>query len=97
MSAAEQPVVHTPGPWEVREHEGLFAIAHPTGWVLESNEEQQDRADARLIAAAPDLLAALNDLLCELPRHSGGLQAKRIVAARDAIEKATGKPWGSFC
>ena len=96
MSASDQPIVHTPGPWEVREHEGLFAIAHPTGWVLESNDEQQDRTDARLIAAAPDLLAALNDLLYELPRHSGGLQAKRIVAARDAIQKATGKPWGSF-
>jgi hypothetical protein len=64
-----QRIVHSRGPWEAREHEGLFA-------------------------AAPDLLAALNDLLYELPRHSDGLQATRIVAARNAIEKATGKPWG---
>jgi hypothetical protein len=61
---------------------------------MESNDEQQNRTDARLIAAAPDLLSALNELLYELPRHSGGLQAKRIVAARNAIEKAPGKSWG---
>ena len=95
MSAPVQPVVHTPGPWEVREVEGIFAFAHPLGWVLESGDVQQDRADAVLIAAAPDLLAALNDLLYELARKSGEMKA--IGAARDAIEKATGKPWGPFC
>jgi hypothetical protein len=53
--ASVQSVVHTPGPWEVREVDGLFAIAHRDGWVLDSNDEQQDRADAKLIAAAPDM------------------------------------------
>ena len=53
---------HTPGPWEIREVDGLFAIAHSGGWILESDDEQQDRADAKLIAAAPDLLEALREL-----------------------------------
>jgi hypothetical protein len=89
---AEQPIVHTPGPWEVREHEGLFAIAHPCGWVLESNDEQQDRADAKLIAAAPMMLEALRRIV----RHQdyiGGSMASmsstRHIAAQ-AIQYATG-------
>jgi hypothetical protein len=68
-TAASAPVhafVHTPGPWEVRDHEGLFAIAHPTGWVMESSDEQQNRTDARLIAAAPDLLEACKAALAAI-------------------------------
>jgi hypothetical protein len=57
--ASVQSVVHTPGPWEVREVDGLFAIAHRDGWVLDSNDEQQDRADAKLIAAAPDMFEVI--------------------------------------
>ena len=53
---------HTPGPWEVREVDGLFAIAHPTGWVLESNDEQQDRADAKLIAVSPEMFVIIQGL-----------------------------------
>ena len=52
----------TPGPWEVREVDGLFAIAHPSGWVLESNDVEQDRADARLIAAAPEMFELFVDI-----------------------------------
>jgi hypothetical protein len=57
--ASVQSVVRTPGPWEVREVDGLFAIAHRDGWVLDSNDEQQDRADAKLIAAAPDMFEVI--------------------------------------
>ena len=49
---------HTAGPWELRGVDGLFAIAHSGGWVMESDNEQQDRADGTLMAASPDLLAA---------------------------------------
>ena len=70
MSASEQPIVHTPGPWEVREVDGLFAIAHPNGWVLESSNEQQNRVDANLIAVAPNLLAALRGLLDSFEAYS---------------------------
>lgn len=50
---------HTPGPWEVREHAGWFGIAHPDGWVLESNDENQDRIDARLMAEAPEMFRVI--------------------------------------
>ena len=46
---------HTPGPWESREVDGLFAIAHRDGWVLESNDIDRDRADAKLIAESPEM------------------------------------------
>ena len=55
----------TPGPWRATTHDhpeqGVYAgyrIAKMTG-----GEIQRDRANANLIAAAPDLYAALEDLL----------------------------------
>ena len=80
---------YTPGPWEVREADGLFAIAHPRGWVLESNNEQQDRADARLIAAAPDLLEAAKSVSEEW-EQTGDVSVVRFAELRDAITKAIG-------
>ena len=60
---------HTPGPWMVRRHVSgpladIYSIDHCDclattafhGWTFEEME-----ANARLIAAAPDLLAALHD------------------------------------
>jgi hypothetical protein len=77
---------HTPGPWEVREHDGLFAITHPSGWVLESDDVRQNRSDARLIADAPKMLALIRDLhdFAEPMRHyeyaEKGRQAFRDAA-----------------
>ena len=62
---------HTPGPWAVEEDfndgeelVGFNIISVPSGNEVVSNEgisgnSDEDRANARLIAAAPDLLAAL--------------------------------------
>lgn len=58
----------TPGPWEVspldgekvRDHRNEVGIAVMSGYYREVDERQ---ANARLIAAAPDLLAALKELL----------------------------------
>ena len=49
---------HTPGPWEV---EDGYAIVSTEGEFIASCNESDDNcnADAALIAAAPDLLAAL--------------------------------------
>jgi hypothetical protein len=91
---------HTPGPWAVAVHEHTSGLARgeksafvrgPTGHV------EVSVADARLIAASPDLLAALkgldeafciiNEFSTRDERHAGRLA---LIAARAAIAKATG-------
>lgn len=93
---ASQP---TPGPWRVRsgkwvvakrgEHEGEILIA-PTYWM--ENVPEEAAANARLIAAAPDLLEALKDVLRIAKAASIGVtgNAKRIERADAAIARATG-------
>ena len=78
---------HTPGPWIVRGGnviESLSRINVAKAWMTDGEEEC---ANARLIAAAPDLLAAA--------LRSAGFMEKRGVGAgehdlRVAIAKATG-------
>lgn len=62
---------HTPGPWNVyHDEDGTIWIAQKrsgaitSGVIVEINPEFSSRpeANARLIAAAPDLLDALSDL-----------------------------------
>jgi|SRR5687767_3304088 len=58
---------HTPGPWEINEDDGMaiakvshFAITAPcTPDVGSGLSREENAANALLIAAAPDLLAAL--------------------------------------
>jgi hypothetical protein len=55
---------HTPGPWEaigsnVASDDGMVAITK----VLWPGDNERDAANARLIAAAPELLAACRDAL----------------------------------
>ena len=89
---------HTPGPWELSHgtepgqgREPWFWVsasrtlhlrvyACPDGFVIGENE-----ANARLIAAAPDLLAALKGVLCVADRKTD-----EFDAARAAIAKAVG-------
>jgi hypothetical protein len=94
---------HTPGPWHWCDDgdgnkwgsRGLEpAVISGTVEGLVSVYD----ADARLIAASPDLLAALNDILAcasisaPLDMTAYIISASRIKAARAAIAKATGEP-----
>jgi hypothetical protein len=99
---------HTPGPWThqeykfIRSDEGGLDVATITGWGLLS---QTNRANARLIAAAPDLLEALEELNAELDAYwNDHIQAclrmseayiQNITLAqlkcRDARDKARGE------
>lgn len=81
----------TPGPWtsnEFREvlapNERTIARAHLDS---RTRTDAETMANARLIAAAPDLLAALIDIV-ENEQFSSIL---RWGAARDAIAKAEGR------
>jgi hypothetical protein len=106
MSAAK----HTPGPWFVpfRERGNLYVEAKiRPGWLQEvaacgpTEIQGQQAANARLIAAAPELLEALkgavtellavvNSLNAEQMPHDGDDFHERLGAALAAIAKATG-------
>jgi hypothetical protein len=88
---------HTPGPWVVDEK---AKIKHPEGTLI---GQAQYWTDASLMAAAPDLLEALQELLATSltnsleivgrdtdghPLNAAGVARKK---ARAAIAKATGE------
>lgn len=102
---------HSPGPWTVETREHVHAIQDRNGQDLtyqdttpnenhgsitsRSRLKIETLANARLIAAAPELLDSLIWAIRELEETEDGLcpdfQAA-ITAARAAIAKATGEP-----
>ena len=60
---------HTPGPWAANKptqsngraevYAGPMLVAQAFNWMLDAEGDEQCWADARLIAAAPELLEAL--------------------------------------
>jgi hypothetical protein len=99
---------HTPGPWTLRSARlsgdvGIAAGSYD-GPIAEVFEElrrgvlrpEVARANARLIAAAPDLLAACEDAVEELRADENyvgdnGGEAEFLVKLRAAIAKARGQ------
>lgn len=102
--------MHTPGPWTVkpRERDGhADTIIAPNGrafvqvgtheaeeQVLDYPHENTQTANARLIAAAPELLEALKVALYELEEIAERPNARRYAAeaSRAALAKAEGRP-----
>lgn len=79
---------HTPGPWEIETNaRGESCIATSWGSIADVYGLNLI-ANGRLIAAAPDLLAALQDVLpyVEFPNSQHKAQ---VAAAKAAIAKAT--------
>jgi hypothetical protein len=99
---------HTPGPWwidraddvDLPNHVGISAEKHgllaQVVWRMEGDERSPRReANARLIAAAPDLLEALLECLPHLERDDQHIDAlgwkmPHYTKACEAIAKATG-------
>ena len=88
---------HTPGPWRYERTNGspttgqhMIAGGKP-GYLAEVRDcgSGDVSANARLIAAAPELLAALKGVLTLL--DAGSLYEPQAYAARAAIEKAEGR------
>lgn len=83
---------HTPGPWKARrdselDHEGKLRFeiySHKgeaiTGWGC----VRQTEANARLIAAAPEMLEALKDLMTFIP-DSGNPDSKIAICRKAAV------------
>jgi len=64
---------HTPGPWAVTEGYLWRGIRAPSRVIADMRivggvVENEVQANARLIAAAPDMLAALQDIMAESSR-----------------------------
>jgi hypothetical protein len=93
---------HTPGPWSIRTRETFIGavVDHvtsphgpiarmPNGSILmeRQRDEVVDAANAHLIAAAPDLLAALEAIMRLVPDDIADKVAGH--KARAAIAKAT--------
>lgn len=91
---------HTAGPWEVRFRFGRQTTVsgrqrYPicdtgTAPVVEANHGREE-ANARLIAAAPDLLEALQWLVATTEDPDAAHQGRALDEARAAIAKATGE------
>ena len=84
----------TPGPWR------FSGFSSPFGWLEGSDGETiwhvddygntlPDEADARLIAAAPDLYDALSLLVAQLDRSNMAGLWTGMNAAREALIKAS--------
>jgi hypothetical protein len=100
MSAAK----HTPGPWHVKQlmsyvdqfeirgpRDSGVMVARTIEWGSAAEGDDPSEANARLIAAAPELLEALQEMVDEInsgdePGHGSPWHDK----ARAAIAKATG-------
>jgi hypothetical protein len=79
---------HTPGPWFVVAPDNHpFQIVRPLTQISETIAQvYESEADARLIAAAPDLLTALEALIADSAPDREGSPAH--IAARAALAKA---------
>ncbi len=95
-----QTQTHTPGPWHIGMKPGPMIYdkegAQVANMSIPMLPADEHLANVRLIAAAPDLLAALQALMADIDRMEVGRDAslELFVAtnkiARAAIAKATG-------
>jgi hypothetical protein len=90
---------HTPGPWKlidtyIEGSNGLLVANSITikGKDLKQDEENLNiaRANAALIAAAPEMLEALELCLAELPIGEGAESSEAYLKTLSAIDKAKG-------
>jgi hypothetical protein len=83
---------HTPGPWRYDyELDYCGEIIASNGTSICSFTDEPSTNDARLIAAAPELLEALQGMLDLLEDTSELSRKLAVMDARAAIAKATGK------
>ena len=81
---------HTPGPWTMRAKDSGYSITGNGVSVARIDRTSatgpEQAANARLITASPDLLAALRAYLSDDPETDNA----RDTIARAAVAKATG-------
>ena len=89
-----QPTVgpHTPGPWYADGHH-VLSPGNFDAYVRGVRYDAQGdfSANAQLMAAAPDLLGALQRLVCSAEDSHWPSELAEIVLARSAIARAIGE------
>jgi hypothetical protein len=91
--------MHTPGPWEVRDkfyigRAGRMSLAEVKSGDVPAEDVEQHMANARLIAAAPDLLAACKAAAMKLAHSPLDRISVAFEMLEAAIAKATGEQHG---
>ena len=102
----EQKAAHTPAPWQIewnvaqggeghyiKDSQDTGELSRIAAVLFHDDADGETRANARLLAAAPDLLEALIQITCQLERVGDTCEHKDgqfISAARAAIAKAEG-------
>ena len=92
---------HTPGPWKVKHSETkdsfnvigtipgrLYKVCR-CPYLRQEWDKKEAEANAKLIAAAPELLEALQELVKLYPHFFPELANENIIKAKAAIQKAT--------
>lgn len=90
---------HTPGPWTLydarKDGSTSFYVNHGPDYIgsvhLAPGRAAVGSSNARLIAAAPELLEALQELVYGIERPTSGRFETAMPQARAAIAKATGE------
>jgi hypothetical protein len=90
---------HTPGPWEAVDRltvrsAYVMGDRNKAGWEVARLPESALAGDSALIAAAPELLAALKDVIGWVPGSSAFFtdgSSAAVERARAAIAKAEGR------
>lgn len=100
----ETGATHTPGPWKVGSVGSVFSIQSDTHCVAFTNsgskspeavkakihQDAEQAANARLIAASPELLKALEEAINWNSHDDEGFPAVWLDQARAALAKAKG-------
>jgi hypothetical protein len=83
---------HTPGPWTITESATHITVRNREGDAVFHDDKRLDGVlgDAHLIAAAPDLLEALTEIVSVSLRYRLQESDSAVEAARAAIAKARG-------
>jgi hypothetical protein len=94
----QNKATHTPGPWHIEEHKHTPATIVSTGahrhievGCVFYTDLESGAANARLIAAAPDLLEALKAYVHVDNRGGCARDARLFGLAKRAIAKAEGR------
>ncbi len=84
-------MTHTPGPWKIQDcawPRSAYVITHNGRQAIATtvDDSENEEADARLIAAAPDMFRILKELLMPCPPEYAEATEQRIKALIERVE-----------